>query len=52
MLEELYAGAVADANARLDSVSISDLDKLVASARPIAQDRKSDFDTTSQVCQR
>jgi len=34
MLEELYAGAVADANARLDSFSISDLDKLVASARP------------------
>lgn len=34
MLEELYAGAVADAHARLDSTSISDLEVLMASAKP------------------
>jgi indole-3-glycerol phosphate synthase len=34
MLEELYAGAVADAHARLDSTSIRDLEVLISSAQP------------------
>jgi indole-3-glycerol phosphate synthase len=34
MLKDLYAGAIADAHARLDSVSIPDLERLIAAALP------------------
>ena len=34
MLQDLYAGAVADAQARLESVSIKDLDQLIQDAKP------------------
>lgn len=34
MLQDLYAGAVSDAQARLEHTSIADLDKLIADAKP------------------
>ncbi|MCX6496969.1 MAG: indole-3-glycerol phosphate synthase TrpC [Rhodoluna sp.] len=35
MLQDLYAGAVSDAQARLEHTSIADLDKLIADAKPV-----------------